>query len=198
MQITNIDIKADLESIVDIENAWCDVFISSDDGRTYIVQVITYKNFLVPEDEDPINFLSPRAPSILVKEVSTETIEAAIKYYAEKDDGYWLKFCHMGTEIDDKTLNVLTDRWFVKNNLIDFTTTNESNLMVETESLSTLKAKLKSEVKEELLIEIENSTLEFSKDFSLKVTKKYLDFSKVLIGITTLLLASQILAIVSK
>ena len=50
----------------------------------------------------------------------------------------------MGTEIDDKTLNVLTDRWFVKNNLIDFTTTNESNLMVETESLSTLKAKLKS------------------------------------------------------
>ena len=53
-------------------------------------------------------------------------------------------------------------------------------------------------MKEELLIEIENSTLEFSKDFSLKVTKKYLDFSKVLIGITTLLLASQILAIVSK
>ena len=42
MRITNIDIKADLESIVDIENAWCDVLIASDDGRTYIVQVITY------------------------------------------------------------------------------------------------------------------------------------------------------------
>lgn len=165
MKINNISIKADLESIVDIENAWCDVFVTSDDDRTYVIQVITYKNFLESEDENTINFLSPTSPSIIVKELTKETIESAIHYYAKEDNGYWLKFCHMGTEIDEKTLNVLTDRWFAKNSLIDFTVTNESNLMVETENLK-WKEKLKSELKEELLIELGkkselgNSTLE--------------------------------------
>lgn len=56
MKINNISIKADLESIVDIENVWCDVFVTSDDGQTYVIQVITYKNFLESEDENTINF----------------------------------------------------------------------------------------------------------------------------------------------
>jgi hypothetical protein len=160
--------------------------------------VITYKNFLESEDENAVNFLSPTSPSIIVKELTKETIESAIHYYVKEDNGYWLKFCHMGTEIDEKTLNVLTDRWFAKNSLIDFTTTNESNLMVETESLSNLewKATLKSELselKEELLIElgkeseIENSTLE-----------RLFLFSKVLLGLNALLLTFQILAVFSK
>lgn len=154
--------------------------------------MITYKNFLESEDENAVNFLSPTSPSIIVKELTKETIESAIHYYVKEDNGYWLKFCHMGTEIDEKTLNVLTDRWFAKNSLIDFTTTNESNLMVETESLSNLewKATLKSELselKEELLIELGNSTLE---RLSL--------FSKVLLGLNALLLAFQILAVFSK
>jgi len=75
------------------------------------------------------------------------------------------------------------------------TVANQSNLMVETESFSTLKwkDKLKSELKEEVLIElgkeseIGNSTLE---RLSL--------FSKVLLGLTSLLLASQMLVILSK
>jgi hypothetical protein len=74
----------------------------------------------LPKDVDPDKSISDpyfwdtMAPSIIVKELTMETIEAAIKYYVEERDGYWLKFCHLGTEIDDKTLNVLTDRWFAK------------------------------------------------------------------------------------
>lgn len=121
--------------------------------------------------------------------------DSVIHYYAKEDNGYWLKFCHIGSEIDDKTLSVLTDWWFAKNSLIDLTVANQSNLMVETESFSTLKwkDKLKSELKEEVLIElgkeseIGNSTLE---RLSL--------FSKVLLGLTSLLLASQMLVILSK
>ena len=76
----------------------------------------------------------------------------------------------MGIEIGDKTLNVLTNRWFTKTqwsdevlkydipgnpdkyNLIDFIVTNESNLKVEEESLPSLKfkARLKAELKAEL------------------------------------------------
>lgn len=59
----------------------------------------------------------------------------------------------------------------IENSLIDFNATNESNLMVETK--------------------IGNSILEFYKYFSLKVAEKYLNFSKVLLGITTLLLTSR-------
>lgn len=101
------------------------------------------------ENEDAINFLSPTSLSIIVKELTKETIESAIHYYAKKDNDNWLKLCYMGSEINDKTLNVLTNRWFAKKSLIGFTVTNELNLMFGTESLSILKwkAKLKSELK---------------------------------------------------
>lgn len=125
------------------------VYVTLDDDRTYIVQVLTYQNFLKSEDEKTVDFISPVAPSIIVKKLTKETIEAAIQYYAKERYGYLLKFCHMGTEIDDKTLNVLTDHWFAKTqwsdevfesdtpgnpdkySLIDFTVTNGSNLKVE-------------------------------------------------------------------
>ena len=170
MRVKDINIKTKLNEISNIENGWTDVFVTVDDGRTYIVQVVTYQNFLQSEDEKTINFLSPMAPLIMVKELKKKTIESAIHYYAEKENGYWLKFCHMGTEIDEKTLDVLTDRWFAKSqwieegfeyntpgnpyqyNLIDFTVTNDSNLKVEVESLANIKfkAKLKAELKAEL------------------------------------------------
>jgi hypothetical protein len=180
MEVKSISIKSDLTDIPNIENGWCDVFVTLDDDRTYIVQVLTYQNFLESEDEETINFLSPIAPSIIVKELTKETIEAAIQYYAKERDGYWLKFCHMGTEIDDKTLNLLTDRWFARTqwsnelfeydtpenpdeySLIDFTLTKDSNLKVEAESLASLKlkaklkAELKEELKEELRMELKN------------------------------------------
>ena len=182
MEVKNISIKSNLNTIPNIENAWCDVYVTLDDDRTYIVQVLTYQNFLQSEDEKTIDFISPVAPSIIVKELTKETIEAAIQYYAKERDGYWLKFCHMGTEIDDKTLNVLTDRWFARNqwsnevfeddtpedpdkySLIDFTVTNDSNSKVEAESLASLKfkerlkAELKAELKEELRMELKKES----------------------------------------
>lgn len=85
----------------------------------------------------------------------------------------------MRTEIDDKTLNVLTHRWFAKTqwsdkvfehdtpgnpdkySLIDFSVTNDSNLKVEEESLASLKfkAELKAELKEELKVELHQQSL---------------------------------------
>jgi hypothetical protein len=87
MEVKNIDIKTNLDEIPNIENAWCDVYVTLDDDRTYIVQVLTYQNFLQSEDENTINFISPVAPSIVVKELTIETIKAAIHYYAEERDG---------------------------------------------------------------------------------------------------------------
>ena len=88
MKINDISIKANLESIVDIEDAWFDVFVTSADDRTSIIQVIKYKNFLKSEDKNAINFISPKSPSIIVKELTKETIKSAIHYYAKEDNGY--------------------------------------------------------------------------------------------------------------
>ena len=64
MEVKNISIKNNLNEIADIENGWSDIFVTLDDDRTYIVQVLTYNRFLQSEDEKTINFISPTAPSI--------------------------------------------------------------------------------------------------------------------------------------
>lgn len=117
MKIQKINLDFDFNELEDIVNNCIDVNVTLDDGRTYIVQLITQNNLLLSIKENQVNFdfIAPIAPSISVKELTMETIEAPIKYYVKEDDGYWLKFCHMGTEIDNKILNVLTDRWFAKN-----------------------------------------------------------------------------------
>jgi len=78
MEVKNISIKNDLNEIPNIENGWCYVYVTLDDDRTYIVQVLTYKNFLQSEDKKTLNFISLIAPSIIVKELTKETIESLV------------------------------------------------------------------------------------------------------------------------
>lgn len=47
MEVKNISIKSNLNRIPNIENAWCDVYVTLDDDRTYIVQVLTYQNWIL-------------------------------------------------------------------------------------------------------------------------------------------------------
>ena len=107
MKIKKIDFDFDFNELKDIDDNCIDVNVTLDDGRTYIVQLITHQCLLSSMQEDKVNFVYPVAPSIVVKELTKETIEDAIKYYVEEDDGYWLKFCHLGTEIDPKPLGAV-------------------------------------------------------------------------------------------
>ena len=106
MKIKKIDFDFDFNELKDIDDNCIDVNVTLDDGRTYIVQLITHQCLLSSMQEDKVNFVYPVAPSIVVKELTKETIEDAIKYYVEEDDGYWLKFCHLGTEIDIPHLSI--------------------------------------------------------------------------------------------
>ena len=47
MEVKNIIIKSNLNTIPNIENAWCDVYVTLDDDRTYIFQVLTYQNWIL-------------------------------------------------------------------------------------------------------------------------------------------------------
>lgn len=173
MKVKKIDIRTNLNSLPNIKEGWGDVHVTVDDGRTYIVEVLTYQRFFQNEDKTITDFLTPLHLTILVEEFTKENIEAAIHYYATKDDGYWLKLYHMGSEITEETLDILTDRWFAQSqwssevfndnapgnpsqyNLMDFTLPNESkpesleNLKFKARLKATSKDKLKEELREE-------------------------------------------------
>lgn len=74
MEVKKISIKSNLNTILDIEDALCNIYITLDDDQTYIVQVLIYQNFLQSENKKTLNFISSVAPSIIVKELTKETI----------------------------------------------------------------------------------------------------------------------------
>lgn len=117
MLIKSIRFYCELEAI---ENNNLDVYVELEDGRRYIVLVVTYKNilWLMNNEDEESDFLSPIEPMIVVKALTMENIERAIQAYA-KDDAHWLKLHHIATSLDPKTLNVLTDRWFESQKLIN-------------------------------------------------------------------------------
>ena len=149
---------------------FCISFEKSGKLTSDIIDIFESNYIILSPNEKSLGF------SYFLEEVF-DTCEAYLQDAESRDENSEVEFKNSVEEIYFKIQNFLN--------------TNESNLMVETESLSTLKwkAKLKSELKEELLVELgkESEIRNFSKDFS-----------KVLLGITTLLVASQILAIFSK
>ena len=109
MVVKRITFPTQLEKIEDIDNDNIDVFVELDDGYIYTVVVATYKNILTQMDEMKSDFLEAGCPFIIVKKLTKEVIEQAIKSFA-KDDAYWLKLHHLSTEFDISTLNTLRDK----------------------------------------------------------------------------------------
>ena len=56
--------------------------------------------------QEKINFIRPDIPKIIVKKLTEQIVREAIQAYAE-NDGYWLKLCQFGDDIDISVLNKL-------------------------------------------------------------------------------------------
>ena len=95
MKVINIDIVEDLENM-DIENGNIDVFVKTDDGYDYVLSLATPKNIQFLMDKEKMEYYGPGYPFIIVNKLTPEIIEQAVKAFAEKDGGYWLKFYHFG------------------------------------------------------------------------------------------------------
>jgi hypothetical protein len=67
-------------------------------------------------ENEKSDFLSPGDPIVIVKKMTKEVIEQAIKAYAE-NDAYYLKF--YSAELDTKTLDTLKDRSIARDKLLD-------------------------------------------------------------------------------
>ncbi|MGO0060739.1 hypothetical protein ACTID9_12125 [Brevibacillus fluminis] len=78
------------DEIEDIENDNIDVFIEAEDGLTYTLVITTPKYLFSYMDKEGVDFIPAAPPEVIVKNLSKEVIEKAIKTYLE-DDAYWLK-----------------------------------------------------------------------------------------------------------
>ena len=68
-------------------------------------------------ENEKSDFLSPGDPIVIVKKMTKEVVEKAIQAYAEKNDGYYLKF--YSAELDTKTLDVLKNRSIARYKFLD-------------------------------------------------------------------------------
>ena len=109
MLIKSIRFEPELEDIEKRDDDNVDAIIELNDGYEYIVPVITHKNILSLINNERSDFLFPMDPMIVVKELTMDNIERAIKAYA-KDDAFWLKLYHLASGIDIKTLNILSHK----------------------------------------------------------------------------------------
>ncbi len=107
MKVKSITFLSDLDDIKDIFDYNLDLAVELDNGHDYIVVVATPKNLLTLMDNEKSDFLSPGDPMIIVRKMTQEVVEAAIKDYA-KDDGYYFKL--YAANLDNKTLDILKDR----------------------------------------------------------------------------------------
>jgi hypothetical protein len=95
-----------LEEIPNIEDHNIDVFVELEDGYEYVVVVATCNNILSLMDKEKMNFSEPGDPFIIVRKLTKEISEEAVKAYAE-NDAYWLKFHHFGGEVNMAVFNKL-------------------------------------------------------------------------------------------
>ena len=95
-----------LEEIPDIEDYNPDVLVELEDGYTHAVVVATSKNMLSLMDKHKTNFSASGEPFIIVRKLTKEVIEEAVKAYAE-NGAYWLKFYHFAGEVAVSIFNEL-------------------------------------------------------------------------------------------
>jgi hypothetical protein len=116
MKVESITFLSDLKDVKDIFDDNMDVSVNLENGRNYVLVVGTPKNLLRLMENEKSDFLSPGDPIVIVKKMTKEVIEQAIKAYAE-DDAYYLKF--YSAELDTKTLDILKDRSIARDKLLD-------------------------------------------------------------------------------
>ena len=108
IKLTNIVIK-DIRLLNKIKDEFkgnVDVAVELKDGYSYVISVSTPADLLEEMEIEKSNFVPPYSPRIIVKKLSKEIITEAIQAYAQ-NDGYWLKLCQFGDDLDISVLNKL-------------------------------------------------------------------------------------------
>lgn len=95
-----------IDEVKDQINDSIDVGVEFEDGSCYTIIVRTPDDLVQEMLEEGTDFIEPGTPVIVVKQLTKKTVHEAIKAYAE-DEGYWLKLCQFGDELDISVFNKL-------------------------------------------------------------------------------------------
>lgn len=83
-----------------------DVGVEFEYNYSYTIIVRTPNDLVEEMLQEKTNFIEPGTPMIVVRKLTKEIVTEAIKAYAE-GEGYWLKLCQFGDELDISVLNKL-------------------------------------------------------------------------------------------
>ena len=95
-----------IDEVRDEYNDSIDVGVEFEDGSSYTIVVRTPNDLMEEMLQEKTNFLQPSTPMVVVKKLTKDIVTEAIKTYAE-GQGYWLKLCQFGDELDIAILNKL-------------------------------------------------------------------------------------------
>ena len=95
-----------IDEVKDPLNDSIDVGIEFENGSSYTIIVRTPDDFVEEMLQKNTNFIKPGTPVIVVKQLTKKIVNEAIEAYAE-DEGYWLKLCQFGDELDISVFNQL-------------------------------------------------------------------------------------------
>jgi len=95
-----------IDEVKDSLNDSIDVGIEFEDGYSDTVIVRTSADLVEEILQEGTNFIKPGTSVIVVKQLTKKMVNEAIEAYAE-DEGYWLKLCQFGDELDISIFNKL-------------------------------------------------------------------------------------------
>ena len=107
MRIKKIDF---INEITDPYNDSVDVGVEFKEGYSYTIVVRTPADLANEMLRENTNYVEPGTPMIIVKKLTEEIVNEAIQTYA-KSEGYWLKLCQFGDELDIDMLNKLNTKY---------------------------------------------------------------------------------------
>ena len=190
----------ELRGLKDPFNSNVEVLVTFKDGLTVTIIVGTPQNLEYQMAKDKSNFYGPGLPWVIVKELTPEIINEAIQGYMDSDpSGYWLKLYHFWNDIDTTIFDPLDP--------LELDESIQLNLSIKLDQLKTeLRKRYKIEESEKLnlitkldkslkLFEtLKSNSEKFQLELSeqLALTEKYLNFTKALLLVISLLAIIQI------
>lgn len=106
VKIRKITYPTDLEKIPDLKNDNIDVFVETDEGRSYTFTVCTPEFYDWYMKKENLDFIPASPPDIIVSELKEDIIKRAIETFCE-DNEYWLKLFFLAGNQSNMFLNTM-------------------------------------------------------------------------------------------
>lgn len=113
--MVKIKIVHELNEFNTMDNGSVDVWVETNEGTCYILEISTPQHMEAVMKEDQLNYVRPGCPRVIVKQITKEIVEEAAQAYAEVNRGCWLKAHHFSHHMDKNIFETLRAKEQEKN-----------------------------------------------------------------------------------